>query len=913
MVNMKCDPNPKGVPVSFSFTYQLANLKNTLTLWEDMVSKTMKLNAALRTVIQCIAGFLEAFQKVADSAYSSNCGLRELGSSMTRFCLRERGLESRLRIFNSQLLDCLAAPLADRLEEWRRTVTQLDRENSKEWRRARNELQRVTCEFEKLNKRFRRKGNFRSNSEPVGEMSTEVNADSSKTGDTVQMNFVQHDLEVKQRTLAELERTNLRRAVVEERRRFAELITCLKPVLDSQTAIFSDVGSIEECITTILKHTYDPNELSVDTEQAIDLAVEQVASRIQLPERKRSDVRSVMRFGKNAFFDGPGNGSGSDFHRSSLSGHASQLSLQSAISSSTSVSWDAIVTTASAVSTTLIGNRSSSPTHSSCTGGDPVKPSPLSPCAISTTSAFGFGGDSVSLFENGDSSHVDTASLGLQLYDRSVVPYPTASEYSDAFRTVQIGTYRPPFAVDLNGASLTAATVEASSTNELLNDTDNRPHESTAPTANTDEEEEAGGGGTTEDTEDGETEDEERVGMSKSEVAKSQSILYPNQAIPAPVYTNLNELKRAAARKFGNTENDSYRTMEPTPYAVGLPNPTSDSSSFGSPDVQAASPGLDEGCPNIVYPVSTNSADGFINTCVNSGTSTFRRRQSEYGRKGQHITNDNLVTSRPVEYTSMTPALTRRTRQDLVDSCGGRPRSRPVNPPRRSSSVSRDMTRIRNSSTDPYPTCAFQPTTSAYHLQSNPQHFRSNDPDAGIQRVSSSIFAQSDAGTVRHSTNSSDKWAPMNLRNGRSDGVTVPISVPHYASVSTSSNYSQQANGTPTRSDRFPCVGLPLTPPPLATVPAPAYSKTNQLMFGVKVLPNQTPPIMGVNSTNQYSRLPQRTHQNNYESGQFTPTQASTGMGSPLLSRAVYSQRGVLPPKPVNNVVREDAITSFID
>ncbi|KAF5395270.1 hypothetical protein PHET_12473 [Paragonimus heterotremus] len=96
---------------------------------------------------------------------------------MTRFCLRERGLESRLRFFNSQLLNCLAAPLADRLKEWRRTVTQLDRENSKELRRARNEFQRVTCEFEKLNKGFRRKDDIRNHSEPVGEMCIELNAD----------------------------------------------------------------------------------------------------------------------------------------------------------------------------------------------------------------------------------------------------------------------------------------------------------------------------------------------------------------------------------------------------------------------------------------------------------------------------------------------------------------------------------------------------------------------------------------------------------------------------------------------------------------------------------------------------------------------------------------------------------------
>lgn len=54
-------------------------------------------------------------------------------------------------------MDCLAAPLADRLEEWRRTVVQLDRENNREWRRAKAELQRATGEVDKLNKRSRRK------------------------------------------------------------------------------------------------------------------------------------------------------------------------------------------------------------------------------------------------------------------------------------------------------------------------------------------------------------------------------------------------------------------------------------------------------------------------------------------------------------------------------------------------------------------------------------------------------------------------------------------------------------------------------------------------------------------------------------------------------------------------------------
>ncbi|VDQ06795.1 unnamed protein product, partial [Trichobilharzia regenti] len=70
-----------------------------------------------------------------------------------------------------------------------------------------------------------------------------------------------------------------------------------------------------------------------------------------------------------------------------------------------------------------------------------------------------------------------------------------------------------------------------------------------------------GCGGTTtattnDDTDDGET-DDEKLDQSSQDLSKSRQtpMLYPNQAIPAPVYTNLNELKKAAARKFQNRQN----------------------------------------------------------------------------------------------------------------------------------------------------------------------------------------------------------------------------------------------------------------------------------------------------------------------------------------------------------------------
>lgn len=50
--------------------------------------------------MQCMSGFLEAFQKIADIAETNNAGLRPFGIALRRYCLRQRCIESRLRSFN---------------------------------------------------------------------------------------------------------------------------------------------------------------------------------------------------------------------------------------------------------------------------------------------------------------------------------------------------------------------------------------------------------------------------------------------------------------------------------------------------------------------------------------------------------------------------------------------------------------------------------------------------------------------------------------------------------------------------------------------------------------------------------------------------------------------------------------------
>ncbi|KER26791.1 hypothetical protein T265_13925, partial [Opisthorchis viverrini] len=810
-----------------------------------------------------IASFFEAFQKVADSAYSSNCGLRELGSSMTRFCLRERGLESRLRTFNSQLLECLAAPLTDRLEEWRRTVIQLDRENNKEWRRARNELQRVTCEFDKLNKRFRRKGSVSAHPDSSDRSSATTDMmlpNTTSTGDNVQLNFIKHDLELKQRTLAELERVNLRRAVVEERRRFAELITCLKPVLDSHAAIFSDAESIEECISAIGNHAFDPNDLPSDTEHAIDEAVAHVSSQIDAGDRKLSNVRTAMRFGKPP--------SGLEFQRANLlSGHSSQLSLQSALSThSTGTSWNAIANAAAAIS--LAGNRMTSPHNGSIDMSDQAKFCPQSPSNTSNSlSGTHHAGDSASLFE-----HVDCASA------EPASPNTAASSI-------------PP--------------LELESTFVPLNDSPKHNKPNSFLVASEDDD---GEGATTEDTEDGETEDEERLNASDSATHEA----------PQPSST-------------ANTQ----------------------------PPVQSESGHVSSAADMI-------QVDGFISTPIISGTSTFKRRQSEYGRRnpaaplsnGLPVTATNGCTGnpsgyRPLAYNSVTPGLVRRGSQLCVDGSdgGSRSQTRPANPPRRSSSVSRELTHLRN----PPAGAVMDPYAASYHYNASHPSTLSSDGliDPGIQRVSSSLFTHSTGGhqqqhqqrqqhahLVNHNNNALDatNWSGNNSNrfSSRPNLVQIPPAVgahlSQYGSVSaaasSSPNNQYVTNGLFSRPT---CSNMPaLSPPPLATVPAPTQSKTNQLMFGVKVLPNQAPP-MGLAASSQYARLPQQhrsmMRQASCAPESLVPTEREApSMGSPVPVRAASNMalhRGVSSQQPSRTTAnnssntpmssKEETVTSFID
>uniref|UniRef100_A0A667X176 IMD domain-containing protein n=1 Tax=Myripristis murdjan TaxID=586833 RepID=A0A667X176_9TELE len=108
------------------------------------------------TTVVAVAAFLDAFQKVADLATNSRGGTRDIGSALTRMCMRHRSIEAKLRQFSMVFLDCLINPLQEQMEEWKRVANTLDKDHAKEYKKARQEIKKKSSDTLKLQKKAKK-------------------------------------------------------------------------------------------------------------------------------------------------------------------------------------------------------------------------------------------------------------------------------------------------------------------------------------------------------------------------------------------------------------------------------------------------------------------------------------------------------------------------------------------------------------------------------------------------------------------------------------------------------------------------------------------------------------------------------------------------------------------------------------
>ncbi|XP_010773894.1 MTSS I-BAR domain containing 2a isoform X1 [Notothenia coriiceps] len=226
------------------------DMKSSYPVWEDFSAKATKLHSQLRTTILAAVAFLDAFQKVADLATNSRGATRDVGSALTRMCMRHRSIETKLRHFTNALMEGLVTPLQDRIEEWKKTANQLDKDHAKEYKRSRQEIKRKSLDTIKLQKKARKELLGRGNLRP-------------------QLDSAMQDVSDMYLLMEETEKQAVRRALLEERGRYCTFITLLQPVVNAEIAMLGEITHLQPIVDDLTLLTEDPHKLPPASEQVI--------------------------------------------------------------------------------------------------------------------------------------------------------------------------------------------------------------------------------------------------------------------------------------------------------------------------------------------------------------------------------------------------------------------------------------------------------------------------------------------------------------------------------------------------------------------------------------------------------------------------------------------------------------------
>ncbi|XP_061629164.1 MTSS I-BAR domain containing 2a isoform X4 [Phyllopteryx taeniolatus] len=196
---------------------------------------------------------------------------RDIGSALTRMCMRHRSIEAKLRHFTNALMEGLVTPLQDRIEEWKKTANQLDKDHAKEYKRSRQEIKRKSLDTIKLQKKARKgRGNLRP-----------------------QLDSAMQDVSDLYLLMEETEKQAVRRALLEERGRYCTFINLLQPVVNVEIAMLGETTHLQAIVDDLTLLTEDPHKLPPASEQVIrDLKGSDFTWSYQTPPSSPSSISS---------------------------------------------------------------------------------------------------------------------------------------------------------------------------------------------------------------------------------------------------------------------------------------------------------------------------------------------------------------------------------------------------------------------------------------------------------------------------------------------------------------------------------------------------------------------------------------------------------------------------------------------
>ncbi|TKS71872.1 Metastasis suppressor protein 1 [Collichthys lucidus] len=227
------------------FQLIMNDMKASYPTWEDFVTKGAKLQSQLRTTIVVTGAFLDAFQKVADMATGTRGATKDIGSALTRMCMRHRSIESKLKLFTTALSESLITPLELKMEEWKKVASQLDKDHAKEYKKARADIKKKSSDTIKLQKKVKK-----GKDEARGQLDSAL-----------------QDVNVRYVVLEETEKRAVCRALIEERARYCSFVGMLKPVLDHEINMLGEVTHLQTILEDLTNLTAEPNKLPAASEQ----------------------------------------------------------------------------------------------------------------------------------------------------------------------------------------------------------------------------------------------------------------------------------------------------------------------------------------------------------------------------------------------------------------------------------------------------------------------------------------------------------------------------------------------------------------------------------------------------------------------------------------------------------------------
>ncbi|CAB4033699.1 MTSS1 isoform X1 [Paramuricea clavata] len=163
--------------------------------------------------------------------------------------IRHRSIEQKLRVLSGLFGDSLIVPLQEKIDEWKKSVNHFDKENSKEYKQAKQDLKKVGSETVRLRKKVNKKGKF---------------------GQKERLEAVMKMASAQFGVFEEHQKRALRKVLIEERSRYCILLNLFQPVVEQEVSLLSDAENLSALLQEAARQCEKPNNLPDAGEHMIE-------------------------------------------------------------------------------------------------------------------------------------------------------------------------------------------------------------------------------------------------------------------------------------------------------------------------------------------------------------------------------------------------------------------------------------------------------------------------------------------------------------------------------------------------------------------------------------------------------------------------------------------------------------------